>query len=74
VLPASNSLVDLTEKYHLLSLLLFFLLVGIAHTLSMLIKTGFHLVRDVLEEYDDFREESRSHDLALKYEVRCRLG
>jgi hypothetical protein len=52
VLVPSDSLVDLTERYHLLSFLLFFFLVGVAHTLSMLIKTGFHFVRDVLEEYD----------------------
>ncbi len=49
------SLVDLTETYHLLPIVLWFVLVGVFHTLTMLISYGFRCISEVVEAFYDFR-------------------
>jgi len=49
------SLVDLTEKYHLLPIVLWFVLVGLFHTLTMLVSFGFRCASEIVDAFYDFR-------------------
>jgi len=51
----SASLVDLAEKYHLLPIVLWFVLVGLMHSLTMLVSFGFRCASEIVEAFYDFR-------------------
>ena len=55
MLLQSSSLLDATEKYHLLPFVLLFLLVGAASTLSMAVKTCLRCLSEIVEAFYDFK-------------------
>ncbi len=55
MLLQSSSLLNATEKYHLLPFVFLFLIVGVASTLSMAIKTCLRCLGEIVEAVYDFK-------------------
>ena len=55
VFPSAATLIDLTEKYHLLPFVLYFLTVGVLTNLTMLGIFAFRCASELVDSYYDMR-------------------
>lgn len=67
-MPQPTALFDLAEKFHLLPIVLWFVFVGLFHTLTMLVSFGFRCASEVVDYFYDFK--MRCAESKRRYEQR----